>query len=643
MKRPHRLQIEHEGSPDAAPTRSLTPELILCIGEKIILDRQLQMLELITTSGKAALPPPEHAILTENKDVNVALRYSENCRGLVREWLWEESQRSRSDEKPDPLSRSSRIQQLTIATDLAEIVSLHWLDISDLYALLMVEDSCARLQQACDSFFDSYMRDIKKILSSPHFLPNLTQIAWLDGSTLHSALRLINRLPLQHVTLRGANMNEMLDNLDECNMQLISLDMDITSQFTVREEAFDEPDNSLKFISDALMKCGPSTKTDTFDDLNNRNLQSVPFATDTKWDSTKELKKESKKKQYSLLCSIILSAASTLESLTWSNSSWSTDQVFPLSVREDVIPSFSILGFLKIHPSIKYDVAWLNVLIGVAGSGMIQHLDLSIDWCDEAAHWFSQCGTLPYLTTWVLRFEGDGRFEELFLDANRHIQRLLVVDPIWPSFLEKRFFKDRAGKRFTNLTSLGIISKGASYPQWNRKGSWTLSHDIIVEISHLQKLEQLWLSAGDQTQLKSRWLIDHDVLLKHFCALQNLTVLAFTRDTYPHLDPSYLDDSRNYYEAKHPRSEAKWWAQPGFLESEDRDERLEREWEDQHRIHVLHVAEIYIGVLPKLKWMYMGQYPIRVVTSSSGFRVAVLESAERVSCEARLRKVFGER
>jgi hypothetical protein len=38
-----------------------------------------------------------------------------------------------------------------------------------------------------------------------------------------------------------------------------------------------------------------------------------------------------------------------------------------------------------------------------------------IDWSDEAAYWFSRYGALPYLTTWVLGFEEDGRFEEFFL------------------------------------------------------------------------------------------------------------------------------------------------------------------------------------------------------------------------------------
>jgi hypothetical protein len=40
---------------------------------------------------------------------------------------------------------------------------------------------------------------------------------------------------------------------------------------------------------------------------------------------------------------------------------------------------------------------------------------MSIDWSDEAAYWFSRYGALPYLTTWVLGFEEDGRFEEVFL------------------------------------------------------------------------------------------------------------------------------------------------------------------------------------------------------------------------------------
>jgi hypothetical protein len=140
----------------------------------------------------------------------------------------------------------------------------------------------------------------------------------------------------------------------------------------------------------------------------------------------------------------------------------------------------------------------------------------------------------------------------------------------------------------------------------------------------------------------SRWLIDHAVLLKHFHILQNLTVLASTRDTYPHLNPGYTNDSQNYHEAKHPRGETKWRAQPGFMESEDWKERLKRGLKDHHRIHIVRVTGIYIGVLPKLQWMYIGQYPIRVETNSPGFRVAVLESAERVSCEARLHRVFGE-
>jgi hypothetical protein len=35
------------------------------------------------------------------------------------------------------------------------------------------------------------------------------------------------------------------------------------------------------------------------------------------------------------------------------------------------IPPFPMLRFLKIHPSVKYDLAWLHVLNGVARFGMI--------------------------------------------------------------------------------------------------------------------------------------------------------------------------------------------------------------------------------------------------------------------------------
>jgi hypothetical protein len=104
----------------------------------------------------------------------------------------------------------------------------------------------------------------------------------------------------------------MLDNPDECNIQLISLDTNITLQSVVCEEAFDEPDDSLKSFSNALIKRGPSAKTDTVDDAEECDLQLVPLVTDTKCDLTEE----SKKNQYSFLCSIIVFAALTLGLLT---------------------------------------------------------------------------------------------------------------------------------------------------------------------------------------------------------------------------------------------------------------------------------------------------------------------------------------
>jgi hypothetical protein len=64
-------------------------------------------------------------------------------------------------------------------------------------------------------------------------------------------------------------------------------------------------------------------------------------------------------------------------------------------------------------------------------------------------------------------------------------------------------------------------------------------------------------------------------------------------------------------------------------------------WEDGHKRRMVLEAEKYVAVMPKLEWIYLGQYPMAVTKGAFGERHVVPLCNERDSCDTLLNRMFG--
>lgn len=164
---------------------------------------------------------------------------------------------------------------------------------------------------------------------------------------------------------------------------------------------------------------------------------------------------------------------------------------------------------------------------------------------------------------------------------------------------------------FTNLTSLRLGSMGSKVPD-----------SAFETISKIASLEQLCLSGSSAPPTLSpdpmwpsyrerpEWHVDHASLRAHLCNLRHLRILAIINDTYRpiHNDFGSVVDSTdfNYYDSK--------WPGMDFLSALDIGDvkRYDLLFEKQHRERMIEEANIYAKAMPKLNWMYVGQYQMSV-------------------------------
>ncbi|KAI1451485.1 hypothetical protein F4805DRAFT_473605 [Annulohypoxylon moriforme] len=206
-------------------------------------------------------------------------------------------------------------------------------------------------------------------------------------------------------------------------------------------------------------------------------------------------------------------------------------------------------------------------------------------------------------------------------------------------------------ERFANLTSLQLSWGGGSTLEETKPHIAYVPFGSLCAIGTLTVLKQLSLAAGILTGDNCQWLIDHGQMRVALEKLQNLEILAFSRDTYRHGPNPNVEE---YY--SHRFITGQDVVDILHLKDEDLDDPYEDFempqrttlspdeewiWERCHANRMIQEAERYSTVLRKLRWIYLGQRPMTVQESAHGGRRAVVPLTEvRDSCFTYLRELF---
>ena len=512
---------------------------------------------------------------------NVRFDYSDSAIGILGVLLKEHEERSENHGKTRLPSIGACIRKITVATNPGWITYRHEIELSEDFTQLDAGVRKARLDEACKTFFEEYMPKIGLVLSNTQVLPRLEYLFWADGAPVDkNFFEAIISSNLRHLVLRRVSVDKEFSLgllSDQCRWRLNSLYLDVIwTTSGDREDVTTSP----------------------------------------------------------LICNLLCLAAPTLESLTWAclNILGSTPSVqLPDSVNER--PSFRRLQDLKIGSIMKYDPAWLDILIQPGGSSPIRFLEVDISKNPRVADFFDTCGYLPNLEVFV--WSGFKMMNPSlgFLQANSHIRKLRI-DGEAPQFIEEQLLP-LLHRQFKNLISLSL--------RWPENQDH-IPQSALDQISTLHRLEQLCLSAGCQVGWRHSWVINHDAMQNCIQNLRNLRKLAFSRDTYieQNLDVETQGegDPERYYEDRFPRNLATLVAQPFFGEG-DPIKKLELAWEMQHRNEMATIAVKYADSLPELEWIYLGQHPMRIDRGPTGITKPIPLSTERDGCWTYLRRMFG--
>lgn len=508
------------------------------------------------------------------------LDYSDSTIGILGVLIKEHEERSENCGKTTFPSIGACIRKITVATNPAWITYRHEIELSEEYTALDVSVRKARLDQACKAFFEEYMPKIGLVLSNTQVLPRLEYLSWTDRAPIDkSFFEAIISSNLRHLVLDRVSVDKEFSlNLssDQCRWRLNSLYLDV-----------------VRTISS-----------------NTEHVTTSPLIRD-------------------LLCL----AAPTLESLTWACCNIFSNSPVQLPTMANGNPSFRRLQDLKIGCHMKYDPAWLEILIPPGGSSAIRFLEVDISANSRVTDFFSKCGYLPNLEVFVWSCSGFKMENPSlnFLQANSHIRKLRI-DGEAPEFIEEELLPLLC-RGFKNLTSLSL--------RWPEDQDH-IPQSALDKISSLHRLEQLCLSSGCQVGWRYSWVINHNAMQNCVKNLQNLRKLAFPRDTYIEQILA-ADAERNperYYQDRMPRN---WRTLMDHLFFRDGDsvKKLELAWELQHRNDMATIAAEYAILLPELEWIYLGQHPMRIDRGPTGITKAVPLSTERDDCWTYLRRVFG--
>ncbi|KAF6789375.1 hypothetical protein CSOJ01_14802 [Colletotrichum sojae] len=290
----------------------------------------------------------------------------------------------------------------------------------------------------------------------------------------------------------------------------------------------------------------------------------------------------------------------------------------------------------------------------------LRHLSMPWNW-DES---FLSCETLRDLNTLVIPSlrETPGKPSTVgplmkFLNRHPHIKKL-CLDLGTDALIDNHLLPCLSNGNWVNLNSLSLTWKGPGLEESTRPHIARVSESALAAIGSLDNLEQLSLTAGETLGWRRQWLVDHDAVRESLKGLKRLKRLAISRDTYP--IPLNLAEPEYYYEIKFADPECfelakkrNWMNELEPIQdpdSETVDERVQI-WEYAHRYRMFKQAEKYAEVIPTLKWVYCGEWPMELVggpLDEDGLRdrqtrrkIAWPLAKARDSCWSYLRRTFG--
>lgn len=246
----------------------------------------------------------------------------------------------------------------------------------------------------------------------------------------------------------------------------------------------------------------------------------------------------------------------------------------------------------------------------------------------ERSKFFEMCGTIRTLETFVWSTLGLPDDHSLsILRGNPQPSRLSLPNKQQPDPLETRLLP-LLSQCFSKLISLDLRWKAAS-----------ISDTALQQIGNLKRLQQLHLSAGQQT-MEYDWLVSHEKMRTCLGKLKDLHKLGFSCDSY---DVSWVP-VKHYYELRLPKHVDIRYAQQLVARRnvDQAKDRLEPLWEEEYRKRMLLEADKYARILPRLQWLYFGQFPVGAAESAGHReRKAIILSQKRDAGQTMLRGMFG--
>jgi hypothetical protein len=281
---------------------------------------------------------------------------------------------------------------------------------------------------------------------------------------------------------------------------------------------------------------------------------------------------------------------------------------------------------------------------------------------------FGNSGTVnallePSLSVLDLKFSSDRLVDEALRDRGRIPSLETLLFSLSKSSIDNYLEFLKANTQISKLTIMGGVNCEDEEPygaipevkilpilsssfnaikslrlSWNE--NITMIPDVaLAMISGLETLEQVCLAAGCQIGWKYDWLIDHKSIRKHLSNLPRLKKIAFTRDSYKQISFSNETNHENYYDHRFPPFEEMEAAGLNWRSGVEARNQL---WEDGHKRRMVLEAEKYVAVMPKLEWIYLGQYPMAVTKGASEQeRHVVPLFHERDDCDTLLNRTFG--
>jgi hypothetical protein len=434
-----------------------------------------------------------------------------------------------------------------------------------------------------ESEYMAYMKRLQFVIASRSILPNLEYLDWGKEEEMPPS-SFFNSLALsniQHLKICGIPIDAELDiGLDCLNWPLRTLHMEV--------------DWRKKKVSDVLL-----------------GSEMSPLCT-----------------------SLLRQCASSVETLMWSSNKTSQIKEDPQSFATDTFdfPHFPKLTVLEIREVNFPESSVFDALLASPLSVLVTNHEVGSNVEDSLV----KRGCIKSLKTFVWRpFKVPHGCSFDFLQANPQISKLNFISPIPPDVLESQLLPLLC-KSFEALTSLSLTWKGNSIPE--------AALDII---SGLHTLEQLHLSSGTPAGWRRDWAIDHDSMRNHLSQLPHLRRIAFSRDTYrlvPSDDPSqgtYYTQTNRLIPEIVRELESMGDHNVDFV---NLNQYVATRWEEKHRDRMNAEADKYALSMPKLEWIFMGQYPISITEShgSTGVtRHAQILTEKRSDKITFLRRMFG--